>query len=231
MDTWNDATPPSAGAAVEDPHAGQPVLRRGPAPTQARLAVILIHGRGDSAAGIMGLADHVDLTDVTWVAPQAAGHTWYPYSFLAPMAQNEPGLGSALKMVGGLVASLQAEGVPPERIVLMGFSQGACLSQEFAARHARRYHAVMGLSGGLIGPPGTPRDYAGAFDGTPVFLGCSDIDPHIPVERVHESAEVFRRMGAVVDERIYPRMAHTVNYDEIEAVRALLAARGRGGAT
>ncbi len=108
----------------------------------------------------------------------------------------------------------------------MGFSQGACLSQEFAARHACRYHAVIGLSGGLIGPPGTPRDYAGTFGGTPVFLGCSDTDPHIPVERVRESAGVFRRMGAVVDERIYPRMGHTVNHDEIEAVRTLLSARG-----
>lgn len=210
---------------MQDPHAGQPVLRRGPASAQASLAVILVHGRGDSASGILGLADELDAPEVTWVAPQASGHTWYPYSFMSPTAQNEPGLTSGLGIIGSLVDTLDAEGLPPDRIVLMGFSQGACLSQEFAARNARRYHAVIGLSGGLIGPPGTPREYAGSLDGTPVFLGCSDIDPHIPLERVHESAEVFRRMGASVDERIYPRMGHTVNYDEMEAVRALLTAR------
>lgn len=209
---------------VADPHAGQPVLRRGPAAAQARVAVILVHGRGDSAAGILGLADELAVPDVTWVAPNAAGHTWYPHSFLSPMAQNEPGLSSGLGVIAALLTALGTEGVPPERVVLMGFSQGACLAQEFAARHARRYHAIVGLSGGLIGPPGTPRDYTGTFTGTPVFLGCSDIDPHIPVERVRESAEVFRRMGARVDERIYPRMGHTVNYDELEAVRALLTA-------
>ncbi|HVL68346.1 MAG TPA: alpha/beta hydrolase [Vicinamibacterales bacterium] len=206
----------------EDPHAGQPVLRRGPAPAQARIAVVLVHGRGDSAAGILALADEFDLPDVTWVAPQAAGHTWYPYSFLAPLERNQPALDSALRTVGRLVSDLAAEGIGPDRIVLMGFSQGACLSQEFAARNARRYAAVIGLSGGLIGPPGTPRHYGGSFDETPVFLGCSDVDPHIPVERVHESAEVFRRMGASVDERIYRGLGHTVNHDEIAAVTALL---------
>jgi predicted esterase len=206
-------------------HAHQPVLRRGPAAAQARIAVILIHGRGDSASGILGLADAFDVPDVTWLAPQAANHTWYPYSFLAPMEQNEPWLGSALSVVGGIVDTLAGEGIPAARVVLMGFSQGACLAQEYAARHAQRYHAIVGLSGGLIGPPGTPRDYAGAFDGTPVFLGCSDIDPHIPVERVHESAQVFARMGADVDARIYPRMGHTVNDDEIGAAAALLGAR------
>lgn len=210
---------------MQDPHAGQPVMRKGSTPAQARLAVILVHGRGDSAAGILGLVDEFDAADITWIAPQAAGHTWYPDSFMSPIAQNEPGITSGLRVIGGLVNTLGADGIPPERIVLMGFSQGACLSQEFAARNARRYHAVIGLSGGLIGPPGTPRDYDGGFDGTPVFLGCSDIDPHIPLERVNESAEVFRRMGASVDERIYPRLGHTVNYDETEAVRALLKAR------
>ena len=207
-----------------DPHQGQPVLRRGPS-TGARLAVVLVHGRGDSAAGILGLADAFeDLTDIAWIAPQAAAHTWYPYSFLTPMEQNQPHLGSALMTIGRIVDALSGEGVGPERLVLMGFSQGACLAQEYAARHARRYHAVVGLSGGLIGPPGTPRDYTGAFEGTPVFLGCSDVDPHIPVGRVHESADVFARMGAAVDTRIYPRMGHTVNADELEAIRALLGA-------
>lgn len=207
------------------PHARQPVLRRGPAAAQARLAVILIHGRGDSASGILGLADAFDAPDVTWLAPQAAGHTWYPFSFLAPMEQNEPGLSSGLAVLGGLVEALGSEGIPADRVVLMGFSQGACLVQEYAARHARRYHAIVGLSGGLIGPPGTPRDYAGSFDGTPVFLGCSDVDAHIPVERVRESSAVFTRMGGRVDERIYPGMGHTVIDDEIAAVAALLAPR------
>ena len=206
------------------PHAGQPIRRQGPAAAQARIAAILVHGRGDSASGILTLADALDLPDVTWIAPQAAGHTWYPYSFLAPIEENQPGIDSGLSLLKDLVDMLEGEGIDATRIALMGFSQGACLAQEFAARHARRYRAVIGLSGGLIGPPGTPRDYAGSFDGTPVFLGCSDIDPHIPVERVHESAETFRRMQAIVDERIYPRMGHTVNGDELEAVRLLLQA-------
>lgn len=185
--------------------------------------MVLVHGRGDSATGILGLTEAFHAPDVAWIAPQAAGNTWYPLSFLAPLERNQPWLDSALSVLDGLVTQLEEDGVPAERVVLMGFSQGACLAQEYAARHARRYHAIVGLSGGLIGPPGTPRDYPGAFDGTPVFLGCSDIDPHIPVERVHESARVFERMGAAVDERIYPRMGHTVNDDEIQAVASLLA--------
>jgi predicted esterase len=207
---------------AEDPHAGEPILHRGPDATKARRVVILVHGRGDSAEGILTLADAFAIDDVAWVAPQAAGNTWYPYSFLAPMDRNEPGLSSGLDAIGTLVSTLGSQGVTHERVVLMGFSQGACLSLEFAARNARRYAAVVGLSGGVIGPPGTPRDYQGAFDGTPVFLGCSDIDPHIPVDRVHETADVFRRMGAQVDERIYPRMGHTVNDDEIRAASELL---------
>ncbi|HJR60651.1 MAG TPA: dienelactone hydrolase family protein [Vicinamibacterales bacterium] len=206
------------------PHAGQPVLRRGPAAAQARVAVILVHGRGDTASGILGFADEFDLPDLTWVAPQAAGNTWYPFSFLSPMEQNEPGLSSGLEVIGDLVRTLASEGIPAARVALMGFSQGACLAQEYAARNAQRYRAIIGLSGGLIGPPRTPRDYPGSFDGTLVFLGCSDIDPHIPVERVHETADVFTRMGAVVDVRIYPRMGHTVNADEVRAVTALLNA-------
>ena len=145
-----------------------------------------------------------------------------PYTFLSPIAQNEPDLSSALAVIDGLVHQFGEQGLPPERVVVMGFSQGACLTLEYAARHPRRYAALAGFSGGLIGPPGTPRDYPGALDGTPVFIGCSDVDQHIPVERVRESAEVYRRMGANVDERIYPRMGHTINQDELDAVRALL---------
>lgn len=207
----------------QDPHAGQPVLTRGPSLREARLVAILLHGRGASAEDILSLARELRAKDVAYLAPQATGASWYPYSFLAPIAQNEPGITSGLRVVSGLIEQVGREGVTPNRVALMGFSQGACLAQEFAARHARRYAAVIGLSGGVIGPPGTPRDYGGSMDGTPVFLGCSDIDPHIPLERVHESAGVFRRLGARVDERIYPRMGHTVNRDELEAVDAIFA--------
>ena len=211
--------------SLHDPHQGQPVPRRGPEPSAARLAAILLHGRGASAEDILELAAEFRLDDVAYVAPQAAGSTWYPFSFLKPMPENEPGLSSALEVIDGLVNGLGRQGIEPERIAILGFSQGACLTLEFAARRPRRYAAIVGLSGGLIGPPGTPRNYPGLLDGAPVFLGCSDVDAHIPVERVHESAEVFRRMGAAVDERIYPRMGHLVNADEIAAVRRLLAGK------
>jgi predicted esterase len=187
----------------------------------------MIHGRGASAESILTLADELALEDVAWLAPQAAGQTWYPYSFFSPIADNEPGITSGIGVVEALVTRLAQEGVSADRVALLGFSQGACLSLEFAARHARRYAGVFGLSGGLIGPPGTPRDYVGTFDATPVFLGCSDVDAHIPLDRVHETAAVFRRMGAGVDERIYRGMGHTVNADELDAVRAVLAATDR----
>ena len=204
-----------------DPHRGQPARQRGPDPAAARLcAIVAIHGRGASAADILTVADELAIDDVAFVAPEAAGHTWYPLSFLAPMADNEPHLSSALALIDRIVADLQQR-IPAERIGLLGFSQGACLSLEYAARHARRYAAVVGLSGGVIGPPGTAREYLGTMDGTPVFLGCSDVDPHIPLARVHETAAVFGRLGAAVDERIYPGMGHLVNADEIAAVLTL----------
>jgi predicted esterase len=206
----------------QDPHAGQPVLQRGPALADARLVAILVHGRGASAEDILSLTYELGVKDVAYLAPQASGRTWYPYTFLSPIEQNEPGISSGLRVLSGLIEQAGKEGVPPSRIVLMGFSQGACLSLEFAARHARRYAGVAGLSGGLIGPPGTSLNYSGAMEGTPVFLGCSDIDPHIPLERVNETADVFRRLGATVDERIYPRMGHTVNRDELDAIEQLL---------
>jgi predicted esterase len=208
----------------DDPHGGQPVLRRGPHPAQARLALLLVHGRGGSAQDMLELAREFRTRDVTILAPEAAGQTWYPYSFLAPIEQNEPWLTSGLRVLARLLQALVDEGVPRERVVLLGFSQGACLALEFAARNARRYAGVAGLSGGLVGPLGAVRDDAGAMEGTPVFLGCSDRDPHIPVERVRETAEVFRALGSNVDLRIYPKMGHTVNREEIEAVQSLLAA-------
>ena len=209
---------------MKDPHADRPVLRRGVPIDRARLAVIMVHGRGGSPEDILGLASELEVSDVAYLAPTAAGHTWYPQSFLAPIDQNEPGITSALRVLGRLVESLAQQGVAADRVAILGFSQGACLTLEYAARSPQRYAGVIGLSGGLIGPPGTPRDYPGTLAGTPVFLGCSDIDPHIPLDRVHESADVFRRLGAAVDERIYPRMGHTIDRDEIDAVNALLRA-------
>ena len=194
----------------------------GPQPAQARATIVLVHGRGATAADILGVGAALGLDDIAYLAPQAPGNTWYPYSFLVPMERNEPSLSRSLATLGEIVGGLEAQKIPASRIGLLGFSQGACLSLEFAARHARRYAAVVAFSGGLIGPPGTPRDYKGSFEGTPVFLGCSDVDPHIPLERVHESADALNRMGAAVDTRIYPGMGHEINRDEIEAVRKML---------
>ena len=199
------------------------VLAAGSPLGQATAAMILVHGRGATAEDILNLGRELGRPDLAYLAPQAEGYSWYPYSFLAPMERNEPGLSNGLALLGHLVERLGGEGIPPERTVLLGFSQGACLTLEYAARNARRFGGVAGLSGGLIGPPGTPRDYPGSFDGTPVFLGCSDRDPHIPLERVKETTEVLSRMGAAVTERIYPAMGHTVNEDELERVRSLIA--------
>jgi phospholipase/carboxylesterase len=212
------------------PHRGQPVVTAGRPLAEADAAVVLVHGRGATAESILTLADELGRPEPAYAAPQAAGSTWYPYSFLAPIERNEPYLSSALELLESVLAKIEAAGIPPERTVLLGFSQGACLALEFAARHAQRFGGVVALSGGLIGPPGTRRDYAGAFDGTPVLLGCSDHDPHVPEERVHESAEVFRRMGAGVTERIYPGLGHTVNQDELSWVRDLLGTLARRAA-
>ena len=189
---------------------------------RARAAVVMLHGRGGSAEDILSLADALEMPDLAYVAPQAPGHTWYPLSFLAPIAQNEPALSRALATVGAVVVAIAEGGVPAERAVLIGFSQGGCLALEYAARNARRYGGVAGLSAALIGPPGTPRDYAGSLAGTPMFLGCSDVDGHIPLWRVQESTRVLRGLGAEVTERIYPGMGHTINDDEIAHVRKLL---------
>ena len=205
------------------PHQGLPLAAAGKPLAEARGAVILIHGRGASAESILELAAYLPQPDLAWLAPQAAASTWYPYSFLGPLEKKEPYLSSALARVAEVVALAETAGLPPERIFLGGFSQGACLASEFVARNARRYGGLIAFSGGLIGPDGTPRDYAGSLSGMPVFIGCSDVDPHIPVGRVRETAAVLARLGATVDSRIYPRMGHTINQDEMDAAAALLA--------
>ena len=224
---------------IAGPHRGQPILTAGVAPEQARAAMVLVHGRGASASDILQIARAVGHEGGAYLAPQATGHTWYPQSFLQPLAANEPSLSSALAAVGATLAVAAAAGIPPERTILLGFSQGACLASEFAARHARRYGGLVVLSGGLIGsgqredaaPPDDKLfDYAGSLDGTPVFLGCSDVDPHIPLRRVQQSTEALRALGGEVTERIYPGMGHTVNEDELAFVRTLVASVAGGGA-
>jgi len=205
------------------PHQGQPVLHAGTPLERAKAAMIMVHGRGATAESILTLAPEFDQPEFAYLAPQAAGNTWYPYGFMSPIPQNEPGISSGMAALAAVLAAIAAANIPAERTMLLGFSQGACLAAEFSARHARRYGGVIALSGGLIGPDGTPRDYAGSFDGTPVFMGCSDVDPHIPKERVLDSAEVLRGLGGAVDVRLYPGMGHIVNQDEIDAVRAIMA--------
>lgn len=199
-------------------------LARAGAPLEgAKVAVVMLHGRGATAESILDLAEPLATPGVAYLAPRAAGGSWYPYRFMEPIQRNEPHLSAALATVGEAIQQLVAAGVPAERIVLLGFSQGACLALEYAARHGHRYGGVVGLSGGLIGPPGTRWDFPATLDGTPVFLGCSDVDFHIPKERVDESAEILRRLGGAVTEEIYPGMGHTINQQEIEWVRDLLA--------
>lgn len=211
-------------------HEGQPVLRGGTPITNARAAMILLHGRGAAAEDIYQLGEEVaaDLSGVALLAPQAAGHAWYPQRFLAPLAQNEPYLSSALGVVGRLIVELNQAGLGTANIVLAGFSQGACLSLEFAARHAQRYGAVVGLSGAVIGPPGSARDLEGSLAGTPVYLGCSDRDAHIPVGSVEETAGVMERLGGKVTKHIFPGMGHTVNATEVLAVRDLMRSLAEG---
>ena len=187
--------------------------------------MIMVHGRGAGPGDILSLAPAIGRPQIACIAPAAAGGTWYPFSFLAPRAQNEPGLSSALSVLASLVDDLITRGVPSHKIVLLGFSQGACLAAEFSIRHPRRYGGVLVLSGGLIGPPGTTwSDVTGTLDGTPVFLGCSDVDGHIPKERVIESEAEFTRLGARVTRTLYPGMGHLVNEDEIAHVQAVLDA-------
>lgn len=212
------------------PHAGQPVLAWGQPLGQAPIAVILIHGRGAGPANILELAPALAQPNATYLAPAAANNTWYPYSFMTEIAKNEPFLSSALSVLGSLVSDIESAGVRQDRIVMLGFSQGACLTTEFAIRNASRFGGFVAFSGGAIGPAGTTWATEGAegtntsnpFGGTPFFFGCSDVDPHIPEVRVRESADVASRMGAKVTTRIYAGMGHLVNEDEIAHAQAML---------
>jgi phospholipase/carboxylesterase len=220
----------------DDPYTQGPVARGGALWARAGLAMILLHGRGGSARDMLALAEHLALPDIACVAPEAAGNSWWPQSFLAPIAANEPALSSALATVGRAAADLERRGFGRDRTVLLGFSQGACLALEFAARSGGGFRAVIGLSGGLVGTADAegPRrdelygytgkrfDYGTRLDGVPVFLGCHERDPHIPLARVRESEAVFGSLGAYVATRIYPGTGHGVAEEEVRFVRGLL---------
>ncbi len=212
-----------AGHTTNHPHHGQRVVTAGKPLKDAHAAMILVHGRGDMAESALELAGLLPHPEMTYLAPQAARGTWYPLSFLAPVKQNEPHLSSAINVLSVLVAQIEDAGIPAEKIVFGGFSQGACLASEFVARNARRYGGLIVFSGGLIGPPGTARNYRGSLDGTPVFIGCSDQDAHIPEARVHETADVLAALGGAVTKRIYPGMGHRINQDEIDEAARLVA--------
>ena len=206
-----------------DPHKDAKIYSSAADIKNANAAMILIHGRGADAADILSLANEFSNNKIHYLAPEASGGAWYPYPFLAPIHQNEPHLTSALKLMIKLVEDLKQNGIPGEKIFLLGFSQGACLTLEFAARNAGTYGGIIGLSGGLIGDKVSEDNYAGSMNSTPLFLGCSDVDFHIPKERVDESAEIFKKLDAEVTKKIYPNMGHTINEDEINFVKKMLA--------
>ena len=207
---------------TDGPHQGQDLVTAGTPLAEADAAMILVHGRGATARSIVGMGQEVHSEAVALLAPQAARNTWYPNSFLAPVEQNEPGRSSGLQAVGDAVNRAAEAGIDRERVLLLGFSQGACLASEYVARNPRRYGGLVALSGGLIGETVDPRSYEGDIEGTPVFVGCSDVDPHIPLERVRATSETFELLNGDVDERIYEGMGHGVNEDELDAVGSLV---------
>ena len=209
---------------MESPHRKQPALSKGEPLDKARGAVVLLHGRGASAEDILGLADELRLPEFAYLAPQAAGHTWYPHSFLAPIQRNEPWLSSALELVLSIVRNLTDAGMPHSKVGILGFSQGACLATEFVARNPARYAGLVAFTGGLIGPEGTLFQHSGDLGGTPCFLGSSDPDSHVPWERVKESAAKLSAMGGSVTLKRYPSMGHSINQDEILEARKILDA-------
>lgn len=205
-------------------HDRQQVLRGGAPLSKARALLLLLHGRGASAEDIysLGEAAAADSPDVALVAPQASGSTWYPQRFLAPVARNEPFLSSALGVIANLVAEASESRIRFDRVVIAGFSQGACLALEFACRHPRRYGGIVGLSGAVIGPPGGARRLAGTLDGTPVYLGCDEEDAHIPLQSVEESAAILTKLGAHVTKTIFKELGHTVNAEELAVLKGLV---------
>ena len=208
---------------MNGPHQEQPLVTAGTDLDEAEAAVVLVHGRGATARSIVRMAESFHRPGVAYLAPQANRNTWYPNPFTAPVESNEPGRTSGLRAVADAVDEANAAGIPTERVALLGFSQGACLASEFVARNPTRYGGLAALSGGLIGETIDPADYEGDLEGTPAFFGCSDVDPHIPEERVHASADVFERLGADVTKRLYPGMGHTINEDESEYVSAMVS--------
>ncbi|MFQ3318816.1 MAG: phospholipase/carboxylesterase [Natronomonas sp.] len=208
--------------SADGPHQDQPLATAGTPLDAADAAAVLVHGRGATAQSIIGMADAFYHHGIAYVAPQAAGNSWYPNSFLAPIESNEPGLSSGLQAIDAAIEKVNDVDISTDQTMLAGFSQGACLASEYVARNATRYGGLAVLSGGLVGPGDTPRDYEESLDGTPVLIGCSDVDPHIPIERVHETADVFEGMDADVTKRIYEGMGHGVNEDEIEHVSEMV---------
>jgi len=194
------------------------------APEDASAVVLLIHGRGATAESMLPLGDMMGIEGLCYVAPQAEGYTWYPQSFMAPTEANEPYLSAALARMAAIIADIISAGIAPEKLAIIGFSQGACLASETVLRNPRAYGFVGVLSGGAIGPPGTPRNYAGSLSGVRVLLGCADHDPHIPLARVKETTALFEGMGAAVTERIYPGQSHGINDDEVIHLRQGLSA-------
>lgn len=209
--------------SFKGPHQGQPVAEHSASLSRAKAAMIMIHGRGATAQSMFPLADEFAQPDFYYAAPQAENHTWYPFSFLAPKEKNQPGINSGLRVIYDVIQSITESGIPKEKIILLGFSQGACLISEYAARHPQKLGGIAGLSGGLIGPEVQEANYEGSMDETPVFLGCSNVDPHIPKERVDETEQVFQKLEADVTKQIYKGMGHTVNEDEIKQVRGMMA--------
>lgn len=208
------------------PHANARVLQTGKALGEANLAVVLLHGRGASAEDILGLADAFQLPGAAYFAPQAAGHTWYPLSFLAPRQDNEPYLSSALAQVASIVGSIEQTGFDRKRIVIAGFSQGACLATEFVATNPARYGGLIAFTGGLIGPPGSIRRESFAtgtpLAGTPALLSSGDPDPHVPWARVEESATILQALGAEVITKRFSNRPHTITQIELELAHNLL---------
>ncbi|MBO9635313.1 MAG: dienelactone hydrolase family protein [Chitinophagaceae bacterium] len=198
------------------------VVTAGKPLSQASSALIMIHGRGGDAADILSLSSYFPVQDFALLAPQATNNTWYPYSFMAPVAENEPWLSSAIKVVDEVVNDVLNAGIQHRDIYLLGFSQGACLTLEYAARHAHRYGGVIAFTGGLIGADIDVSNYKGDFNQTPIFIGTSDPDPHVPPSRVLASAAILRGMKATVTEKIYPGMGHTISQDEITQVNKLI---------